>query len=255
MKFFTIFFIIIFLFFSVYAENSQFNRLRKSMIETQIHDRGITNQRILSAFLKVKRHLFVKPSLRLGAYDDSQLNIGEGQTISKPYIVAIMTYVIAPDYEKKVLEIGTGSGYQAAILAELVKEVYTIEIKQTLAVKARKLLKITRNKKILLYIGRINSIKGLKQLIDSMKYIKDKKIELKIIGFGEIEKFKNYAKSLNLKNNSILEIWNLNYFKEFRNLLIKPRFNGCKECNFFQSCFSGCPIKPNIIFCSDKNNY
>lgn len=153
MKFSRILLIITCFFGLIHSDNIQYKQLRKSMIETQIHGRGITNQRILDAFFKVKRHLFVKPILRNDAYNDSQLTIGEGQTINKPYIVAIMTYVIAPDYEKKVLEIGTGSGYQAAILAELVKEVYTIEIKQKLAVKAKKLLNSLQYDNIKFKIG------------------------------------------------------------------------------------------------------
>lgn len=114
--------------------------LRRDMIETQIVERGITNDRILNAFLKVKRHLFVKPELWEKAYDDSPLDIGEGQVINRPYIVAMMTYVIAPGYNKKVLEIGTGSGFHAAILAELVAQVFTIEIEEKLAKKAKKTL-------------------------------------------------------------------------------------------------------------------
>jgi protein-L-isoaspartate(D-aspartate) O-methyltransferase len=114
--------------------------LRQEMIEKQIVERGITNERILNAFLKVKRHLFVKPEFRGKAYDDSPLDIGEGQVSNRPYIVAMMTYVIAPNYNKKVLEIGTGSGYHAAILAEIVKEVFTIEIEEKLAKKAKKTL-------------------------------------------------------------------------------------------------------------------
>ena len=126
---------------------------RESMVQKQILQRGITDPRILGAFSRVKRHLFVNPSLRAQAYRDLQLNIGEGQTINKPYIVAIMTYVIAPSYDKKVLEIGTGSGYQAAILAELVKEVYTIEIKDSLAIKARRLLDSFNYKNIRFRVG------------------------------------------------------------------------------------------------------
>ncbi|MCK4760591.1 MAG: protein-L-isoaspartate(D-aspartate) O-methyltransferase [Candidatus Aminicenantes bacterium] len=110
------------------------------MIEKQLVERGITNERILNAFLKVKRHMFVKKGLREKAYNDSPLDIGEGQVINRPYIVAMMTYVIAPDYNKKVLEVGTGSGYHAAILAELVEQVFTIEIEEKLAEKARKKL-------------------------------------------------------------------------------------------------------------------
>jgi len=110
---------------------------QRNMIEKQMIDRGITNERILAAFLEVKRHLFVKPGLRDDAYNDSTLDIGEGEVLNRPYIVAIMTAVIAPGDDKKVLEIGTGSGYHAAILAELVKEVYTIEIKETLSRRAQ----------------------------------------------------------------------------------------------------------------------
>ncbi|MCU0237379.1 MAG: protein-L-isoaspartate O-methyltransferase, partial [Acidobacteria bacterium] len=98
------------------------------MVSEQILERGIIDERILGALRKVKRHLFVAPSYRDRAYGDFPLPIAEGQTISQPYIVAIMTSVIAPDFKKKVLEIGTGSGYQAAVMAELVREVYTIEI-------------------------------------------------------------------------------------------------------------------------------
>ncbi len=114
-----------------------FELKRKEMVENQIKKRGIIDKRIVDAFLKVKRHLFVPAEYIFQAYDDKPLPIGYGQTISQPYIVAIMTYVIAPDYNKKVLEIGTGSGYQAAILAEIVKEVYTIEIKKEIADKAK----------------------------------------------------------------------------------------------------------------------
>ena len=114
-----------------------FELKRKEMVENQIKKRGIIDKRIVDAFLKVKRHLFVPAEYIFQAYDDKPLPIGYGQTISQPYIVAIMTYVIAPDYNKKVLEIGTGSGYQAAILAEIVKEVYTIEIKKEIADEAK----------------------------------------------------------------------------------------------------------------------
>jgi protein-L-isoaspartate(D-aspartate) O-methyltransferase len=113
---------------------------REKMIKEQILERGITDQRLLNALLKVKRHLFVAPPYQRQAYGDFPLPIEAGQTISQPYIVAIMTTVIAPDYKKKVLEIGTGSGYQAAVLAELVREVYTIEIIPTLARSSKELL-------------------------------------------------------------------------------------------------------------------
>lgn len=114
--------------------------LRQNMIEAHIRGRGIVDQRILQAFDQVERHLFVPESYRHLAYQDTPLPIEEGQSISQPYIVAIMTHVIAPDAAKKVLEIGTGSGYQAAILAELVNEVYTVEINEKLAASSKKLL-------------------------------------------------------------------------------------------------------------------
>ncbi len=144
MKVIKIFVLFIFLIISLsFAQKDNFFVKRKEMVENQIKKRGIIDKRILNAFLKVKRHLFVPPEYIFQAYDDKPLPIGYGQTISQPYIVAIMTYVIAPDYNKKVLEIGTGSGYQAAILAELVKEVYTIEIKKEIALKAKsRLLKM-----------------------------------------------------------------------------------------------------------------
>lgn len=91
--------------------------------------------------LKVERHLFVPPEFASMAYDDGPLPIGEGQTISQPYIVAFMTEALKLEGQEKILEIGTGSGYQAAILAELCKEVYTIELYKTLAEKSASLLK------------------------------------------------------------------------------------------------------------------
>lgn len=118
----------------------EFTAKREKMVREQVLERGITDPRLLHALLKVKRHLFVGPAFQAAAYGDFSLPIEEGQTISQPYIVAIMTTVIAPDYKKKVLEIGTGSGYQAAILAELVREVYTIEINPKLARKSKELL-------------------------------------------------------------------------------------------------------------------
>lgn len=133
-------FVLIFCGFLLFPESSDYLPLQENMIEKQLVERGITNERILNAFLKVKRHMFVKKGLREKAYNDSPLDIGEGQVINRPYIVAMMTYVIAPDYNKKVLEVGTGSGYHAAILAELVEQVFTIEIEEKLAEKARKKL-------------------------------------------------------------------------------------------------------------------
>jgi len=137
----------------IFPKKIDYSVLRKNMVERQILERGITDKRIINAFYKVKRHLFVKPELRHMAYGDYPLPIDENQTISQPYIVAIMTYIIAPEYNKKVLEIGTGSGYQASILAQLVKNVYTIEIKKNLALKAKKLIRSFDYKNIKFKIG------------------------------------------------------------------------------------------------------
>jgi len=117
-----------------------FNTERQRMVENQLKTRGITNFRVLEAMRKVPRHRFVPPGLISSAYYDGPLSIGEGQTISQPYMVALMTECLELKGEGKVLEVGTGSGYQTAILAELAKEVYTIEIHKSLSDKARQLL-------------------------------------------------------------------------------------------------------------------
>ena len=117
-----------------------FKTMREKMVETQIEARGVKDPRVLSALLKVERHRFVPERYSDSAYSDHPLPIGEGQTISQPYIVALMTELLELKGNEKVLEIGTGSGYQAAILAELAKEVYTIEIIEPLASMAEKRL-------------------------------------------------------------------------------------------------------------------
>lgn len=113
---------------------------RASMVETQIARRGVKEPRVLEAMRKVPRHLFVSPRQRDEAYNDYPLPIGQGQTISQPYIVALMTELLCLEPDSRVLEIGTGSGYQAAVLAELAGEVFTIEIVEPLAEKAGDLL-------------------------------------------------------------------------------------------------------------------
>jgi protein-L-isoaspartate(D-aspartate) O-methyltransferase len=118
-----------------------FKTMRERMVETQIRARGVKDPRVLAAMLRVERHLFVPKDLQPSAYLDQPLPIGEGQTISQPYIVALMTELLDLKGEEKVLEVGTGSGYQAAILAELAKEVYTIEIIEKLASSSEKLLR------------------------------------------------------------------------------------------------------------------
>lgn len=147
-------FIYITLFYlSLYADNENFNFLRKKMVETQIIARGVKDKRVLEAMLKVERHKFVPLNLQKYAYEDYPLEIGEDQTISQPYIVALMTELLELKGNEKVLEIGTGSGYQAAILAELCKEVYTIEIIPSLARRAKGLLKKLEYKNIKVKIG------------------------------------------------------------------------------------------------------
>jgi protein-L-isoaspartate(D-aspartate) O-methyltransferase len=113
-----------------------FDELREFMVNTQLIPRGIKDERVLRAMKKVPRHLFVDEPIQYKAYDDMALPIDEGQTISQPYMVAIMTELLELKGNEKVLEVGTGSGYQAAILAELSKEVYTIERVAVLVKKA-----------------------------------------------------------------------------------------------------------------------
>jgi len=119
----------------------KFQKERESMVKTQIENRGIKDKSVLNAMRKVLRHEMVPSNVVNRAYTDGPLPIGYGQTISQPYIVAYMTEAINPKPEHKVLEIGTGSGYQAAVLAEIVKEVYTIEIVNELYESADKKLK------------------------------------------------------------------------------------------------------------------
>jgi protein-L-isoaspartate(D-aspartate) O-methyltransferase len=114
---------------------------RKQMVDEQLAARDIKSPRVLDAMRKVPRHEFVPAAMRLGAYADTPLPIGYNQTISQPYIVAYMTEALDLQPTHKVLEIGTGSGYQAAILGELAKEVYTIEIVEPLATTATETLK------------------------------------------------------------------------------------------------------------------
>lgn len=110
------------------------------MVETQLRRRGIRNERVLNAMMSAPRHSFVPPHDRNRAYGDFPLPVGNGQTISQPYIVAMMTELLDPQPEDRVLEIGTGSGYQAAVLAEIVKEVITVERIENLMNKAQEAL-------------------------------------------------------------------------------------------------------------------
>lgn len=117
----------------IFAQTDKFEAARERMVRVQIADRGVTDPAVLKAMRKVPRHLFVPEDYIKEAYDDNPLPIGYGQTISQPYIVAYMTEIVRPSIRKNALEIGTGSGYQAAVLAETVKHVYTIEIVPELA--------------------------------------------------------------------------------------------------------------------------
>ena len=120
--------------------NTDFSRERESMVRRQIEARGVSDARVLAALRVVPRHRFVPEDLQHAAYDDGPLPIGHGQTISQPYIVAVMTELLAPDPGDVVLDVGTGSGYQAAVLGALVKRVYSIEIVPELARSARERL-------------------------------------------------------------------------------------------------------------------
>ena len=121
-------------------KESNFERVRFEMVENQLMRRGIRDKRTIEAFMKVPRHKFVPHDLLDIAYTDQPLPIGQGQTISQPYMVALMTELLQLKGDERVLELGTGSGYQAAILAELSHFVYSIERIATLAERAKKLL-------------------------------------------------------------------------------------------------------------------
>ena len=114
--------------------------LRKRMVEEQLIPRGIKDQKVLDAFYKIERHKFIPEDLRNSAYADFPVPIGEGQTISQPYIVALMTEYLGLTGKEKVMEIGTGSGYQTAILSELAGEIYSVERFEVLAGRAQTIL-------------------------------------------------------------------------------------------------------------------
>lgn len=120
---------------------NDFSSLREKMVEVQIAGRGIKNAKVLDAMGKVPRHFFVPEELRDSAYADGPLPIWAGQTISQPYIVAYMTEILELSGAERVLEVGTGSGYQTAVLAEIVKDVFTIEVVATLSQRAQDVLK------------------------------------------------------------------------------------------------------------------
>jgi protein-L-isoaspartate(D-aspartate) O-methyltransferase len=133
---------------------------RQRMIDEQIRRRGLNESRLIDAFLTIPRHLFVSSKDQKFAYGDYPLSIGENQTISQPYIVALMTDSLKIQDEDRILEIGTGSGYQTALLAYLGKEIYTVEINQKLQDKAKKTLTELGFSNIQFFIE--NGFKGLK---------------------------------------------------------------------------------------------
>jgi protein-L-isoaspartate(D-aspartate) O-methyltransferase len=120
-----------------FVDNDPYTLLRERMVETQIEDRGVHDKRLLDVMRQIPRHLFVPPTFREAAYQDRPLPIGSGQTISQPYIVAVMTEFLRLGEGDRVLEIGTGSGYQAAILSRLAKTVVTVERLPEIAEHAR----------------------------------------------------------------------------------------------------------------------
>jgi len=120
--------------------SDSFEKQREQMVETQIRARGVKDGKVLQAMRRVPRHLFIPPDMAPYAYSDEPLPVGEGQTISQPYIVAYMTEALALTGRERVLEVGTGSGYQTAVLAELAAEVYTVELISSLAVRAQEVL-------------------------------------------------------------------------------------------------------------------
>ncbi len=126
---------------------------RREMVETQIIARGVKDRKVIEAFLNIPRHLFVPPEYIDQAYMDYPLPIGHGQTISQPYMVAVMTELLELDSDHRVLEIGTGSGYQTAILAWIAKEVYTVEKIPELSERAQRILKKLGFKNIHFKVG------------------------------------------------------------------------------------------------------
>lgn len=140
MKTYKILFLIVIMYSSCNMHSQNFETERENMVKNQIKARGIKDKEVLMAMQKVERHLFVLPEYLGRAYEDGPLPIGNGQTISQPYIVAYMTELLHLDKKKKVLEIGTGSGYQTAILAELAGEVFSIELIEALGQNAKQIL-------------------------------------------------------------------------------------------------------------------
>ncbi|MEN3044447.1 MAG: protein-L-isoaspartate(D-aspartate) O-methyltransferase [Candidatus Hydrothermales bacterium] len=134
-------------------EKDPFFDLRLEMVEKQIKERGITEERILKAFLAIPRHIFVPEKMRVFSYEDTPLPLFEGQTISQPYIVALMVELLEPNEDKHILEIGTGSGYESAILSLLNKYVYTVERIKDLSDYAKEKLKELSISNVYFHVG------------------------------------------------------------------------------------------------------
>jgi protein-L-isoaspartate(D-aspartate) O-methyltransferase len=202
---------------SISAESSsdQFKADRELMVKHQIQGRGVTDKDVLTALRKIERHRFVPVKYQDQAYEDHPLPIGEGQTISQPYIVGLMTSLIEPDNTKTVLEIGTGSGYQAAVLAEICKYVYTIELIPPLGKRAERLLNDLKYNNVKVKVG--DGYKGWKEFapFDAIvvtcapTHVPDPlKHQLKeggkmVIPVGE--RFTQYLKVLTKKQGKIIE--------------------------------------------------
>jgi len=134
-------------------QDAEMVRMRQDMVRTQIEARGVRDERVLTAMREVPRHLFVPREMWASAYDDRPLPIGEGQTISQPYIVGLMSELLGVGPGDRVLEIGTGSGYQAAVLAAMGCEVYSIEIRESLARSAQERLEAAGYPDVHLRVG------------------------------------------------------------------------------------------------------
>jgi protein-L-isoaspartate(D-aspartate) O-methyltransferase len=134
-------------------DDSSYDAARETMVREQIVARGVREPRVIAAMRKAPRHLFVPAAERDRAYADSPVPIGEGQTISQPYIVALMTELVRPQPDDIALEVGTGSGYQAAVLSQLVAHVYTIELEETLGRRASAVLREQKYDNVTVRIG------------------------------------------------------------------------------------------------------
>jgi len=131
-----------------------YGETRNKMVQEQLVSRGIKDLRVLAAMAQVPRHLFVVEELQGRAYDDIPLPIGEGQTISQPYMVALMVEALGLKGKEQVLEIGTGSGYEAAVLAGLCAQVFSIELVEELAIRARVVLASLGCRNVSIHVGR-----------------------------------------------------------------------------------------------------